>query len=92
MRMAFVYDALYPETKDGVEKRVWEVARRLVEPGRTGLCVRFNTDDFAGALQALLETDGLRGTLGREPSRRARSWTWDTTVDRTARFYEDAVA
>jgi L-malate glycosyltransferase len=33
MRIAFVYDAVYPETKGGVEKRVWELARRLVERG-----------------------------------------------------------
>lgn len=33
MRIAFVYDALYPETKGGVERRVWELARRLVEMG-----------------------------------------------------------
>ena len=92
VRITFVYDALYPETKGGVEKRVWEVARRLVESRRTGLCVRPNTDDFAGALQALLEDDLLRGTLGREASRPARSWTWDTTVDRTARLHEDMVA
>lgn len=33
MRIAFVYDALYPETKGGVERRVWEVARLLVDLG-----------------------------------------------------------
>lgn len=33
MRIAFVYDALYPETKGGVERRVWELARRLTEKG-----------------------------------------------------------
>jgi len=33
MRIAFVYDALYPETKGGVERRVWELARRLAERG-----------------------------------------------------------
>ena len=92
VRIAFVYDALYPETKGGAEKRVWEVARRLVEAERTGLCGRPNADDFAGALQALLEDDLLWGTLGQEASRRARSWTCDTTVDRTARLYEDVVA
>lgn len=33
MRVAFVYDALYPETKGGVERRVWELARLLAEQG-----------------------------------------------------------
>ena len=33
MKIAFVYDTVYPETKGGVEKRVWELARRLVTRG-----------------------------------------------------------
>jgi glycosyltransferase involved in cell wall biosynthesis len=33
MRIAFVYDTVYPESKGGVEKRVWELARRLVRRG-----------------------------------------------------------
>jgi glycosyltransferase involved in cell wall biosynthesis len=33
MRIAFVYDAVYPESKGGVEKRVWELARRLAGRG-----------------------------------------------------------
>jgi glycosyltransferase involved in cell wall biosynthesis len=33
MRIAFVYDAVYPETKGGVERRVWELARLLVSEG-----------------------------------------------------------
>ena len=33
MKIAFVYDTVYPETKGGVEKRVWELARRLVRRG-----------------------------------------------------------
>ena len=33
MRIAFVYDTVYPETKGGVEKRVWELARRLATRG-----------------------------------------------------------
>jgi len=33
MRIAFVYDTVYPDTKGGVEKRVWELARRLVGRG-----------------------------------------------------------
>jgi glycosyltransferase involved in cell wall biosynthesis len=33
MRIAFVYDALYPETKGGVERRVWELARLLTKQG-----------------------------------------------------------
>ena len=67
-------------------------ARRLIESGQTGLCVLPDADKFAQALQTLLEDDLLRGTLGQEASRRARSWPPDTTVDRTARLYEDMVA
>ena len=33
MRIAFVYDTVYPESKGGVEKRVWELARRLARRG-----------------------------------------------------------
>lgn len=35
MRIAFVYDTVYPETKGGVERRVWEIARHLVGLGHT---------------------------------------------------------
>jgi len=33
MRIALVYDALYPDAKGGVEKRVWELAYRLAGQG-----------------------------------------------------------
>ena len=33
MRIAYVYDAVYPEITGGVERRVWELARRLVARG-----------------------------------------------------------
>jgi L-malate glycosyltransferase len=33
MRVAYVYDAVYPDILGGVEKRVWEIARRLVTRG-----------------------------------------------------------
>lgn len=33
MRIAFVYDAVYPYVLGGGEKRVWEIARRLVARG-----------------------------------------------------------
>jgi glycosyltransferase involved in cell wall biosynthesis len=33
MRIAFVYDAVYPEITGGVERRVWEIARRLAARG-----------------------------------------------------------
>jgi glycosyltransferase involved in cell wall biosynthesis len=33
MRIAFVYDAVYPYILGGVEKRIWEIARRLVARG-----------------------------------------------------------
>lgn len=33
MRIALVYDRLYPEVKGGVERRVWELATRLADRG-----------------------------------------------------------
>lgn len=33
MRIAYVYDAIYPYISGGVERRVWEVSRRLAERG-----------------------------------------------------------
>ncbi|MFH0863239.1 MAG: glycosyltransferase family 4 protein [Candidatus Altiarchaeota archaeon] len=33
MRIAFVYDVIYPYVKGGVEKRIWELSRRLAARG-----------------------------------------------------------
>src|SRR5512136_542281 len=33
MKIAFVYDVIYPFVKGGVEKRVWELATRLTQRG-----------------------------------------------------------
>ena len=33
MKIAFVYDVIYPFVKGGVEKRVWELATRLTIAG-----------------------------------------------------------
>jgi hypothetical protein len=33
MKIAYVYDAVYPFVKGGVEKRIWELAVRLVRRG-----------------------------------------------------------
>ena len=33
MKIAYVYDAVYPWVKGGAEMRVWEISRRLVERG-----------------------------------------------------------
>ena len=33
MKIAFVYDVIYPYVKGGVEKRVWELAVRLSRSG-----------------------------------------------------------
>ena len=33
MKIAFVYDVIYPDVKGGVEKRVWELATRLTRHG-----------------------------------------------------------
>lgn len=36
MKIAFVYDVIYPYVKGGVEKRVWELATRLAKRGQIG--------------------------------------------------------
>ena len=33
MKIAFVYDVIYPYVKGGVEKRIWELAIRLTSRG-----------------------------------------------------------
>ena len=33
MKIAFIYDTIYPDVKGGVEKRVWELATRLTHRG-----------------------------------------------------------
>jgi len=33
MKIAFVYDVIYPDVKGGVEKRIWELATRLTRRG-----------------------------------------------------------
>ncbi|MDI6718733.1 MAG: glycosyltransferase family 4 protein [Methanomicrobiales archaeon] len=33
MKIAYVYDCVYPYVKGGVERRIWEVSRRLAERG-----------------------------------------------------------
>jgi glycosyltransferase involved in cell wall biosynthesis len=33
MKIAYVYDAVYPWIKGGAEKRIWEISKRLVERG-----------------------------------------------------------
>ena len=33
MKIAFVYDVIYPYVKGGVEKRVWELRHRLAKRG-----------------------------------------------------------
>jgi hypothetical protein len=33
MKIAYVYDAVYPWVKGGAEKRIWEISKRLVERG-----------------------------------------------------------
>ena len=33
MKIAFVYDVIYPYVKGGIEKRVWELATRLTRRG-----------------------------------------------------------
>ena len=33
MKIAYVYDAVYPWIKGGAEKRVYEISKRLVERG-----------------------------------------------------------
>ncbi len=33
MKIAYIYDAVYPWIKGGAERRIWEISRRLVERG-----------------------------------------------------------
>ena len=33
MKIAYVYDVMYPYVKGGAEKRVWEISRRLAKKG-----------------------------------------------------------
>ena len=33
MKIAYVYDAVYPWIKGGAEKRIWEISKRLVKIG-----------------------------------------------------------
>jgi len=33
MKIAYVYDAVYPYVKGGAEKRIWEISKRLVKKG-----------------------------------------------------------
>lgn len=33
MRIAYVYDAVYPDVTGGVERRIWEISRRLADRG-----------------------------------------------------------
>ena len=33
MKIAYVYDAVYPWIKGGAEKRIYEISKRLVERG-----------------------------------------------------------
>ena len=33
MKIAYVYDAVYPRVKGGAEKRIYEISKRLAERG-----------------------------------------------------------
>ena len=33
MKIAYIYDTIYPWIKDGAEKRIYEISKRLVERG-----------------------------------------------------------
>jgi L-malate glycosyltransferase len=67
-------------------------ARHLVDHGVTGLCVPPTPNEFAIALQTLLEDEGLREKLGRTAKSRARGVTWDAAVDYTEAVYRVRVA
>jgi glycosyltransferase involved in cell wall biosynthesis len=80
MKIAFVYDTVYPETKGGVEKRVWELARRLVRRGHeVHLLV-----PHAWAGPPTIERDGviLRGVSRRRDlyTRKGRRAVWPAVV------------
>ena len=38
MKIAYVYDAVYPWVKGGAEKRIYEISRRLAARGHEGHC------------------------------------------------------
>jgi len=40
MKIAYVYDAVYPWIKGGAEKRIYEISTRLAERGHGGSLVR----------------------------------------------------
>lgn len=65
MRIAFVYDTSYPESKGGVEKRVWELARRLARRGHeVHLLVPHSWD---GSAEIFREGVMLRGVSRSRP-------------------------
>ena len=33
MRVAYIYDAIYPDIPGGVERRIWEISKRLAKRG-----------------------------------------------------------
>ncbi|MBP7035111.1 MAG: hypothetical protein KBB00_05075, partial [Methanospirillum sp.] len=55
MKIAFVYDVLYPETIGGVEKRIFEIGTRLAERGHeVHLFPMFDGSDVS-----IINRDGL---------------------------------
>lgn len=59
MRIAFVYDGAYPWIKGGVEKRVYEIGRRLAERGHDvhWYCVGWWLSDNG---ESTIEMDGIK--------------------------------
>lgn len=55
MKIAFVYDVLYPETIGGVEKRIFEIGTRLAERGHEIHLFPM----FAGSDESVIIRDGL---------------------------------
>jgi len=59
MKIAYIYDAVYPWIKGGVEKRIYEIARRLVERGHEVHC--FGLKWWDGGKDIVMDGINLHG-------------------------------
>ena len=51
MKIAYVYDAVYPWIKEGAEKWIYEISKRLVERGHEVQLfeMKYSNGEFIGA-------------------------------------------
>ena len=62
MKIAFVYDLVYPHSKGGVEKRIWDLAHLLSARGHDVEIV--GTHSWAGPADSAIDDIRLRGVAG----------------------------